>query len=324
MKIYNHQFSRLTDLDKFWNEAWGFLNSNIMPVQYPSSLCGNDNISWDDWDVLVDDMRKNNVNLLNSLQGTSGVYGLFTRDNGHSSWEVTYIGHTSTSKQRITNHLFTKHEKTGAKLANVKSAIGSKKEIGVAFLNIEPEELRTYVEMKLIDSLRPVWNLKGKSKIIPPDSQKEVAIEEQITTKGARTIVLISCAKKQLPTKESARDLFISTVFRYSLEYGFKCFDPDAVLILSAKYGLLELDDIVEPYDVAMSKMPVAERKKWSENVLVHLNEQFDINKDKFILLAGKKYWEHLVPTMSIYEIPMKNLRIGEKSNFMIRKLKTT
>ncbi len=323
MKINNHQFPRLTDLDNFWNEAWEFLNSNIITVQYPSALCGNDNMSWDDWDVLVDDMRKNNVNILNSLQGTSGVYGLFTRDSGHSPWEVKYIGHTSTSKQRITNHLFTKHEKTGAKLANVKSVVGMGKEVGISFLNIDPDELRTYVEMKLIDSIRPEWNLKGKSKMIIPVSSSEVAIEQKAAEEGARTIVLISCAKTQLPTRESVRELFVSTVFRYSLDYAYKCTDPDAVLILSAKYGLLELDDIVEPYDVAMSSLPVTERKKWSDQVLGQLNEQFDFKKDTFILLAGKKYWEYLVPTMSLYDIPMEHLKIGEKAHYLIEKLST-
>lgn len=320
MEIHNHPFPNITNLDKFWNEARSFLKSNIVSVKYPASLRGNSNTNWDEWNELVGEMRNLNGNLLNSLHGTCGVYGIFTRTDEKSSWEVKYIGHTSTSKQRITNHLFTKHEKTGAKLADVKSALEDRKEVGVAFLNIVPGELRTYVEMKLIDSLRPEWNLRGKSKIRITTSKKKTTIEKK---DGARTVVLISCVKTQLPTREAARDLFISTLFRYSLEYAYKGCEPDLIFILSAKYGLLELDDIIEPYDVPLSKMPVPERKEWSNRVLVQLTERCDLKLDHFVILAGKYYWQYLVPDMSSHEIPMRNHRIGEKSKFLIEELAT-
>ena len=66
-----------------------------------------------------------------------------------------------------------------------------------------------------------------------------------------RTIVLISCVKKKASQPRPARELYISDLFRKSLKYA-QSLSPDAIYILSAKYGLLSLDTVIEPYDVTL------------------------------------------------------------------------
>jgi hypothetical protein len=56
-----------------------------------------------------------------------------------------------------------------------------------------------------------------------------------------KKIVLVSCVKSKLSHPAKARDLYISTLFKSNLEYACRQ-NPDGIYILSAKYGLLELD----------------------------------------------------------------------------------
>lgn len=43
--------------------------------------------------------------------------------------------------------------------------------------------------------------------------------------------------------------------------------------ILSAKYGLLTLDQKISPYEKTLNTMSVADRKAWAEMVLSQLRE---------------------------------------------------
>ncbi len=135
-----------------------------------------------------------------------------------------------------------------------------------------------------------------------------------------RKIVLISCASKKGPAKARARDLYTSALFRLNLQYAHKL-KPDAVFILSAKYGLLALDDEIEPYNVTLNTMNVTERRAWASNVLDHLNKYSDLARDHFIFLAGKRYYEFLIPSISSYEIPTQGLSIGKQLQYLSRQM---
>jgi cytoplasmic iron level regulating protein YaaA (DUF328/UPF0246 family) len=82
-----------------------------------------------------------------------------------------------------------------------------------------------------------------------------------------RKIVLISCVSKKLPRNSKARDLYISPLFKKNLQYALKL-APDQIFILSAKYGLVGLDDEIEPYEMTLNTMSVKEIKQWANSVL--------------------------------------------------------
>lgn len=66
--------------------------------------------------------------------------------------------------------------------------------------------------------------------------------------------------------------------------------NPHKIFILSAKFGLLRLNDYIGYYDETLNKKSVAERHIWAEQVLKQLHEEScELTKDKFIFLAGKK-----------------------------------
>jgi hypothetical protein len=102
-----------------------------------------------------------------------------------------------------------------------------------------------------------------------------------------KTIVLISCVSKKLPCMAKAKDLYISSLFKLSLEYA-KSLNADEIYILSAKYGLLPLDKEIGPYEQTLNRMSARERKQWAQGVLAQLRAVADLKNDRFIILAVK------------------------------------
>jgi hypothetical protein len=113
-----------------------------------------------------------------------------------------------------------------------------------------------------------------------------------------KRIILISCVKKKLPFKAKAEDLYISTLFRFNLEYA-RSFHPDEIYILSAEHELLDLNQEIEPYEKTLNKMLVKEIKEWAARVIEQLKKKVDLQEDEFIFLAGEKYRKYLLPYIS-------------------------
>jgi len=127
-----------------------------------------------------------------------------------------------------------------------------------------------------------------------------------------RKIVLISCVSKKLPYKAPARSLYTSPLFKKNLAYA-KRLKPDAIYILSAKYGLVDFDREIEPYDLTLNTMGAGEIKAWANRVLNQLSACADLRQDHFIFLAGQKYRRYLLSKLHSYEIPMEGLPIGKQ-----------
>jgi cytoplasmic iron level regulating protein YaaA (DUF328/UPF0246 family) len=129
-------------------------------------------------------------------------------------------------------------------------------------------------------------------------------------------IVLVSCVKKKLPYKAKARDLYISTLFKYSLDYA-ESLNPDKIFILSAKYGLVDPEVEIEPYDKCLINMSSKETKEWADRVIDQIKKEADLKEDEFIFLAGEKYRKYLLPHISNYQIPLKGLGIGKQLHYL-------
>jgi len=131
-----------------------------------------------------------------------------------------------------------------------------------------------------------------------------------------KRIVLIACVKMKLRRKAKARDMYVSPLFKLMLEYA-GTLRPDDIFVLSAKYGVLPLDDEIEPYEATLNTMPAAQVREWAERTLGQLRQRADLEADHFIFLASRKYREHLVQHVRSSEIPLEGLRIGEQLHWL-------
>ena len=129
-------------------------------------------------------------------------------------------------------------------------------------------------------------------------------------------IILISCSSKKSIHKQKAEALYISTLFRFSLAYAKKL-KPDKIFILSAKHGLVNLNDEIAPYNETLNDKTASDIKIWAEKVILELEKLTNLGDDLFIFFTGKKYRKYILPHVKNYEIPLKGLRIGEQLQFL-------
>lgn len=127
-----------------------------------------------------------------------------------------------------------------------------------------------------------------------------------------KQIVLISCVSQKLPHRAKAKNLYVSTLFRLNLKYAYSL-GADGIYILSAKHGLLSLEQEIDPYEQTLNNMRANEIKDWASLVLSQLNDVASLEDTEFTFLAGDKYRKYLMPHINNAKIPLKGLRIGEQ-----------
>lgn len=133
----------------------------------------------------------------------------------------------------------------------------------------------------------------------------------------AETLVLVGCGDAKADEPRKAKDLYTSNYFglkrQYAEEYG------DEWAILSAKYGLLDPEAEIEPYDVSADDVDVGE---WGVAVAEYLP---DVNDTTVILLAGPDYSEEVEGTLFMYgadvETPTEGKKIGERMSWLSEQL---
>lgn len=137
-----------------------------------------------------------------------------------------------------------------------------------------------------------------------------------------QTIALVSCVKTKAPEPQKARNLYTSSLFRFSSSYAETI--TNQWYILSAKYGLVHPDEIIAPYEKTLNKMPAAERKAWAADVLESLKDIVGPG-DKIVFLAGVKYRQDLIRQLKNWgctvSIPLEGLSFGQQLSWLKKQL---
>lgn len=134
-------------------------------------------------------------------------------------------------------------------------------------------------------------------------------------------IALISCSKEKRSYPCKAYELYsASTLFSLSYQYAKK--NADRIYILSAKYGLLPDDRVIEPYDQTLKEMNRAQQIQWAQNVSSDLYTECDPHEDTFIILAGRDYSLDLVIHLQHCILPLEGMRMGERMAFLKAQLR--
>lgn len=128
-------------------------------------------------------------------------------------------------------------------------------------------------------------------------------------------IVFISCVKSKRDCRCRAEDMYVSDLFRKSLAYA-KTLDADRIFILSAKYGVLELSDVIDPYELTLNAMGERERKVWAYRVCKQLEAKGIRYDERAVFLCGINYRKWLVKKFKNNTIPLEGLSIGRQLQF--------
>lgn len=131
----------------------------------------------------------------------------------------------------------------------------------------------------------------------------------------------MSCVAKKRAYAAPARDLYASALFQKARAYAERT--ADEWFVLSAKYGLVSPDTVIEPYDVTLNAMGVGERRAWAAKVQRQL-EPVTRAGDTVVMLAGARYREGLMAALQRrgvrVEVPMEGLKIGEQLQWLSRR----
>ena len=128
--------------------------------------------------------------------------------------------------------------------------------------------------------------------------------------------VLISCVGEKLPEMAPAQELYQSPWFKKAKAYAQQAGDHWA--ILSAKHGLVMPEQTIWPYDQTLSQMSKGERLQWAIKTIDQIEGVIPTGAH-IIILAGKRYREHLLDRLGWYsvDIPMQGLGIGQQLRWL-------
>ncbi len=127
-------------------------------------------------------------------------------------------------------------------------------------------------------------------------------------------VYLVSCVAGKTATRMSAKNLYTSEWFRRARAYVEASGAP--WFILSAKYGLVSPEEMLEPYEETLNTMSTGKRREWAARVQRQMDHRLP-RADRIVVLAGQRYREFLMEYLrrraATVEVPLEGLRIGEQ-----------
>ena len=124
---------------------------------------------------------------------------------------------------------------------------------------------------------------------------------------------LIPCSKSKMKAPAKARKLYTGAFFRKILRFSQEHYSH--VYILSAKYGLLDLDQIIEPYELRLDSLPIAQRKEWAKMVRIQMREKKVPKKRVFFTPVEYSRWFR-------GDNPLLGMSIGQRLQWVNQQLR--
>lgn len=110
-------------------------------------------------------------------------------------------------------------------------------------------------------------------------------------------LLLLGCVKLKRDTAQAAKDLYCSPLWTARRGYAEASGRP--WFIVSAFYGLIEPDEQIAPYDLALAELSAADRRAWAEQVVSSLERRFGTLTGATVEIhAGGAYRRALEPLL--------------------------
>lgn len=140
-------------------------------------------------------------------------------------------------------------------------------------------------------------------------------------------IGIVACSKTKSDHAGPALELYTSPLFRLSVRYAIQ--HCEHVYIVSAKHGLVDLEDVLEPYDVTVRGMAKREREMWAADVARSLFKRHatDFREQTLCAMAGVEYLDPIFKayTSSYGQLatiePLKGMQIGARLSWLTSQL---
>lgn len=137
-------------------------------------------------------------------------------------------------------------------------------------------------------------------------------------------IALVGCVKSKHIKACLAKNLYNSSLFIKTKTLIELKNDYSDWFILSAKYGLINKEEIIEPYELTLSNFTQNELSDWSFKIFNSI-KLLELNNLSFFCgkLYHNKYLLSLLDKEKIqYNFPMGNLSIGKRLQFLTNEIR--
>lgn len=153
----------------------------------------------------------------------------------------------------------------------------------------------------------------------PTIAQLAMRATNEIEALGpANCHALISCSKTKGDHRDLARNMYASPLYRKSVAvaegWGL------TFSILSAKYGLLDPDETIDPYDLTLKGASRQFKLEWAHRVDSQIRSSID-RKKRLVMLAGDDYFAPLAEVGTKdplkFLAPMQGISLGNRLVFL-------
>jgi hypothetical protein len=132
---------------------------------------------------------------------------------------------------------------------------------------------------------------------------------------GARSdVVLVGCVKTKRSTRAPAQELYSSALFRKRRAYAEATGRP--WFILSALHGLVDPEDVLDPYDMALAAQGAAYRSAWGKKVVAQLVSRVPALGLVIEIHAGSAYVDAIESELTrlgaAVSVPLRGLNQGQ------------
>ena len=124
---------------------------------------------------------------------------------------------------------------------------------------------------------------------------------------------LVACSHTKADRPVPARELYLSPLFRAARAYAERRYGHGQWLILSARYGLVEPDQVLAPYDLSLRQLTARQREAWGDHIAVELTDRFPAGTVLWFH-AGALYRDAIAPVV-VHQVrfPLASLGIGQQ-----------
>lgn len=127
------------------------------------------------------------------------------------------------------------------------------------------------------------------------------------------TICLVGCGKTKLSRPARAKDIYTGPLFKAAREFAEGC---DGWWILSARYGLLDPQSRIEPYNMRLPSSAL-ERHRWGLVAATGLTSRMAGLGYQVLVLAGADYADPICSVLRergvVCKRPLEGLGIGQR-----------
>ncbi|PAP79647.1 hypothetical protein B1759_15115 [Rubrivirga sp. SAORIC476] len=149
-------------------------------------------------------------------------------------------------------------------------------------------------------------------------------------------VYLVGCGKSKLDDEAPARRLYTSSLFRKSFDLAQRRAEADgaSLYIVSAFYGLVDPDEVLQPYERALGDLAPEDRRDWGVRVARSLAAKLQPKRladVDLVVFAGRAYATAL--RFGVVEVtgaavridqPLAGLGTGQRLQWLTRNLRSS